>query len=75
MKKNRTQTALISILILMTLVLSACGGQGSAHLKENSAGGSNAPADFSDLKKTGSDPWTGSTQSASPSTIMREGSL
>ena len=54
MKKNRTQTALISILILMTLVLSACGGQGSAHLKENSAGGSNAPADFSDLKKTGS---------------------
>ena len=54
MKKNRTQTVLISILILMTLVLSACGGQGSAQLMGNSAGGSDAPADFSDLKKTGS---------------------
>ena len=54
MKKNRTQTVLISILISMTLVLSACGGQGSAQLMGNSAGGSDAPADFSNLKKTGS---------------------
>ena len=36
MKKTRTQTVLISILISTTLVLSACGGQGSAHLKGSS---------------------------------------
>lgn len=72
MKKNLTQTVLISILISMTLVLSACGGQGSAQLMGNSAGGSDAPADFSDLKRQV--PWTGTTQSALLSTTMKEDS-
>ena len=54
MKIYHTQTALISFLIAMTLVLSACGGQGSANSAGNSAGESDVPADFSSLKKTGS---------------------
>ena len=36
MKRTRFQTIFISVLFSMTLVLSACGGQGSVHLTDNS---------------------------------------
>ena len=69
MKKNRTQTFLISILMITTLVLSACGGQGSAHLKGNSAApvssGSAADPSSQDSGSAETDPSQDSGSSAS----------